>query len=125
MIDWQVQIDGRDPPGWDQHRDGCWFPDFHYQEYLLPFFDVGNATIDPYGDTEFKEADLKRLKDRLVYLQETLDAKPATRTVTEVSADQSRMIRLERQTLLAVVTKTLQMINFALASGGTIIFRGD
>ena len=65
MIDWQVQVDGKYPPKWDHHRDGCWFPDFAYQEYLLPFFDVGGAVIDPYDGGVYQGEDLKRLRKRL------------------------------------------------------------
>lgn len=125
MIDWQVQIEGRDPPGWDHRRDGCWFPDFDYQAYLLPSFDDGGATIDPYGGTEFKDVQLRRLRDRLLKLRITLQARPAFWTVSEASGEPRRIILLERKKLLAVVIKTLQMIDFALENGGSIVFRGD
>lgn len=125
MLDWQVQVDGRDPPGWDQHRDGCWFPDFDHQEYLLPFFDVGDTPIDPYDGTEFREGDLRRLREHLGYYRAGFEAKPATWSVTETVGDQNRTIRLEREKVLSVVDRTLEMIEIALSRGGTLVFRGD
>src|SRR4029450_9554248 len=125
MIDWQIQIDGHDPPGWDQHRDGCWFPDFDHQAYLLPFFDVGDSPIDPYGGTQFKESDLRRLGEHLRFNHDVFEAKPDSWTVTETSGSQSSVIRLERKKVLSVTDKTMEMIEYALANGGTFIFRGD
>jgi hypothetical protein len=125
MIDWQIQINGHNPPGWDQHRDGCWFPDFDHQSYLLPFFDVGDSPIDPYGGTRFQEADLRRLREHLRYHQPEFEGKADSWTVTETSGNQSTVIRLERKKVLSVIGKTLEMIECALESGGTFIFRGD
>jgi len=125
MVDWQIQIDGNYPPGWDQHRDGCSFPDFDHQEYLLPFFDVGDSPIDPYGGTRFMESDLRRLREHLRYHHEFFEAKPDSWTVTETSGNQSTVLRLERKQAMAVIGKTLEMIEYALANGGTFIFRGD
>ncbi|HWE39595.1 MAG TPA: hypothetical protein VG406_23805, partial [Isosphaeraceae bacterium] len=125
VIDWQVRIDGLDPPGWNQHRDGCWFPDFHHQEYLLPFFDVGDTPIDPYGGTEFRQADLIRLREHLRWHRSVFEAKPDAWSVTESSGDRSTTIMLERDKILAVVDKTFDMIEFALARAGTLVFRGD
>ena len=125
MIDWLIQIDGRDPPGWDQHRDGCYFPDFDHQAYLLPLFDVGDAPIDPYAGTEFLEGDLRRLREHLRCYRAGFESRPPTWTVTETSEVQSKTIRIERDKVLAVVDRTLEMIEIALSRGGTIIFRGD
>jgi hypothetical protein len=125
MIDWQVQIDGCNPPGWDPHVNGCWFPDFDHQEYLLPFFDVGNSPIDPYGGTEFKEPDLRRLRDHLRWHRSFFEGKPDSWSVTEASADRTTVLRLQREKVMAVVDRTLQMIEFALERGGSLIFRGD
>lgn len=125
MIDWQVQVRGADPPGWDQHRDGCWFPDFDHQEFLLPYFDVGDIPIDPYGGTEFREPDLQRLREHLRAFRYYVEAKPETWSISESSPGQERTIRLERQKILMVIDRTLEMIEIALRRGGTLIFRGD
>jgi hypothetical protein len=125
MIDWQVRIEGHNPPGWDTHRDGCWFPDFNYQRYLLPFFNVGETPIDEYGRTEFREGDLRRLREHLDYYRGIFEAKPTAWSVTESAGGQSRTIHLEQDKILAVIDKTLAMIEVALNGGGTIVFRGD
>lgn len=125
MIDWQVQLEGKEPPGWDQNRDGCWFPDFDHQEYLLPYFDVGDSLIDPYGSTEFGEADLRRLRDHLIWSRAAFEAKPEAWSITESFAGQSRKIMLDRAKVLAVVDRTLEMIEFALPRRGTLVFGGD
>jgi len=125
VIDWQVQIEGRDPPGWDQHRDNCWFPDFDHQEYLLPFSDVGDAPIDPWDGTEFRDADLRRLRAHLRCNRPVIEGKPETWSVTETAGQQSRTIHLEREKVLTVIDRTLEMIEFALSRSGVLIFRGD
>jgi hypothetical protein len=125
VIDWQVRIDGKDPPGWDQHRDGCWFPDFAYQAYLLPDFEADDSPIDEYGGTEFRAADLQKLKTRLVAARERIKAKPARWTVTDWSSGKPHEMPLDRKTALALLDRTPEMIDFALAQGGTIVFRGD
>jgi hypothetical protein len=125
MISWQVQIDGRNPTGWDMSSDGCWFPDFDHQEYLLPHFDVGDVPIDEYDRTEFREADLRRLREHLRHYQGYVEAKPETWSVTEAAGEQSKTIRLERETIMKVIDKTLEMIEIALAGGGTLVFLGD
>lgn len=52
-IDWRIQVDGKDLPGWDEEKDGCSFPDFEHQEFLFPYFDVGDQLLDPYDQTVF------------------------------------------------------------------------
>jgi hypothetical protein len=67
MIDWQVRINGQNPPDWDHQRDGCWFPNFELQKYLLPIFDVGEQPIDEYSDTVFSKKAMMRLKTHLTW----------------------------------------------------------
>jgi hypothetical protein len=125
MINWQIQVQGGYPPDWDRHRDGCWFPDFDHQSYLLPFFDVGDTPIDPYADTELKASDLLRLRTHLRYYRPVFDAKPPHWSITETMGNQSQTMNLERDKVLEVVDHTLRMIDVALSGGGTIVFLGD
>jgi len=125
MLDWRVQINGRDPDGWDPRRDGCYFPDFDHQEYLLPFFDVGDTPLDPYDGCEFLEGDLRRLRTHLRCYRAGFEARPTTWSITETLDAQSHTIHLERDKILNVIDRTLQMIDFALSHGGTLMFRGD
>jgi hypothetical protein len=125
MIDWQVQVDGKYPRGWDQHRDGCWFPDFAYQEYLLPFFDVGGEVIDPYDGGVYREEDLKRLRKRLECWRSVFESKPTSWTVTDSSSHDAKHLVLERKIVLAIFEKTIRMIDIALSKGGVLVFRGD
>jgi hypothetical protein len=125
MIDWQVQVDGKYPPGWDERRDGCFFPDFAYQEYLLPFFDVGGASIDPYDGGVYRGEDLHRLRKRLVSWRDVVKAKPTKWTVTDSSALDAKRVVLERERVMAIIDKTIAMIDIAINKGGVIVFRGD
>jgi hypothetical protein len=125
MIDWQVVVDGQFLPGWDQDRDGCWFPNFDYQEFLLPYFDVGDSPIDPYNATEFGDADMRRLREHLMWCRATFEAKSPVWSITETSDNQSRTMSIDRERVLTVVDKTLGMIDLALARGGKLVFRGD
>jgi hypothetical protein len=125
MIDWQVQVEGEYPSGWDQHRDGCFFPDFASQEYLLPFFDVGGESIDPYDGGIYRGEDLLRLRKRLVGWRHVIDGKPEKWTVTDSSADDAKTVVLERRKVLAIIDKTIAMIDIAASKGGAVVFRGD
>lgn len=113
MIDWQIQIDGKFPPDWDQHRDGCWFPDFAHQEYMLPYFDVGSTSIDPYDGTEFKNTDLEKLRESL-------------KRSTDAFINPPKSLQMpDTEIMMSIVKKTLSMIEYALANDGTMVFRGD
>lgn len=127
MIDWVIEIDGKIPGDWNPQQDGCWFPDFAYQEYLLPQFDIGKP-IDEYGRTEFKSEELIRLKTRLVDRRNHLQSQPKTwnfASATETQAGRDSIVTIERKQVLAVLDKTLRMIDLALACGGRLVFRGD
>jgi hypothetical protein len=125
MIDWQVQIGGKYPPRWNQQRDGCFFPDFAYQEYLLPFFDVGGEGIDPYDGGIYGGEDLNRLRKRLENWREVFAGKPTRWTVTDSSAVDAKSLVLERKTVLAIFDKTIRMIDIAMSKEGVLVFRGD
>ena len=71
------------------------------------------------------ESDLRRLREHLRYHHKAFEAKPDSWTVTETSGNETIVIRLERKKVLLVIGKTLEMIEYALANGGTFIFRGD
>lgn len=125
MIDWQVIVNGEFPAGWDPRVEGCWFPDFAMQYYLLPFFDVGEQPIDEYGGTVFEAGDLRRLRTHLTWRRGYLEAKGEPWTVTETSGAQSQSYELQRDVALEVIDRTLAMIDRALELGGNIVFRGD
>jgi hypothetical protein len=125
MISWTIHVGGRELPGWDQRRDGCWFSDFDEQEYLLPYFNVGNTQIDLYDGTEFSTADTRRLGDRLSALRGYIEAKPKEWSVTETSATEPMVIRLRQESVLATIDKTLSMCEQAMANGGGLAFGGD
>jgi len=125
MISWGIHIDGRELPGFDPWRDVCGFSDFDEQEYLLPYFDVGDAPIDPYDGTQFSTADTRRLRDRLSSLRGYIEAKPKEWSVTETSASEAKIIHLRQESVLATIDKTLWMCEQAIAKGGGLAFGGD
>ena len=125
MIDWQLTINGEFPPGWDQHKDGCWFPDFDMQRYLLPYFDVGDQPIDEYGATTFNQDAIRRLRTHLQWQRGYLEAKGVSWKVTETSEDRSHSYEIKRDAALQVIDKTLSMIDRAIEFNSQLIFRGD
>ena len=112
-------------PGWDDHRDGCAFPDFDHQEYLLPYFNVGDTLIVPYEGADFKKPDMLRLADRLRILRPYMESRSDPWTITERSGDKEVTLRLFRNKVLAIFDKTLNMIDLALAQDGLLVFYGD
>jgi hypothetical protein len=125
MISWTIQINGQEPRGWNPSHNGCWFSDDDHQEYLLPYFDVGDARIDPYGGTHFSTVDVIRLRARLSDLRGYIEAKPAEWTVTESSVNHSHTITLRQDEVLRVIDKTMEMTDRAIAEGGGLFFAGD
>jgi hypothetical protein len=125
MIDWRIQKGGCDIPGDDPRLKGSWFPDFDHQQYLLPFFDVGETPIDEYGRTEFLDGDLRRLRTHLSYWRPVFEAKPTTWTVTESGPHGCTTIHLDRVNVLSIIDCTLEMIELALKQQGILVFFGD
>src|SRR6478672_4333633 len=121
MIDWQIIVNGESPAGWDPHVDGCGFPDFAMQHYLLPFFDVGEQPNDECGGTVFEAEDLRRLHAHLTWRRGYLEAKEEPWIVTETSGAQSESYELKRDVALEVIDRTLAMIDRALELGGSIV----
>jgi hypothetical protein len=106
MIDWQVIVNGEFPAGWDPRVDGCGFPDFAMQYYLLPFFDVGEQPIDEYGGTVFEAGDLRRLHAHLTWRRDYLEAKQEPWILTETCGARSQSYELRREAALEVVANT-------------------
>ena len=125
MIDWQVMVDGEIPLGWDRHKDGCWFPDFGAQSFLLPHFNVGNSPIDEFGKTVFDGDDMQRLRTHLLWQRSYLEAKVEKWTITETDGDRSSSYTVEREVVLRVVDKTLVIIERAGELKGELVFFGD
>lgn len=125
MIDWQVQVNGHYPPEWDQHRDGCWFPDFAHQEYMLPYFNVGSTSIDPYDGTEFQMADLEKLRDSLTRSADAFTKPPKSLPIPENLGYGSTEFSPDPKIMMPIVKKTLAMIQYAMEKKGTLVFRGD
>jgi hypothetical protein len=125
MIDWKVTVGGQLPPDWESRRDGCWFPDFEMQHLLLPHFDVGDQPIDEYGKTIFESKAVARLRTHLSAYRSQVEAQPESWSITERSSRGERIFLVDREAVLAVIDKTLVMIEHALSRGGELIFFGD
>jgi hypothetical protein len=125
VIDWQVTVDGQLPEGWDQHKDGCWFPDFDTQLYLLPYFNVGDKPIDEYGSTVFDIASIERLRTHLQRQCSYLEGKEPLWRITETSAQGSHSYEVRRDVVISIIDKTVEMIGVALKLNGQLLFRGD
>lgn len=125
MIDWQITVNGEFPPGWNEHTDGCWFPDFDMQRLLLPYFDVGDSPIDECGGTVFDTAAVARLKAHLLWQRSYIEGKPADWTVTETSDNGAETIEVNREAALRVIDETIEMASKAVVLRGEFIFRGD
>lgn len=125
MIDWQIIVEGKFPSGWDEHKDGCWFPDFDTQRYLLPYFDVGNQPIDEYGSTSFDSETMKRLRTHLEWQRGYLEAKGESWVLTETCDGQTESYEFQRDVILEIIDKTISMVKIAIDLNGQLVFRGD
>nr|WP_315426121.1 hypothetical protein [uncultured Albidiferax sp.] len=125
MIDWQIIVNGEYPAGWNEHLDGCWFPDFDMQRFLLPFFDVGDQPVDEYGGTIFDTAAVVRLKTHLLWQRSYIEAKPDSWTVTETTNGGEETAEIKRDEVLRVIDKTIDMATRAEDLKAQFRFRGD
>jgi hypothetical protein len=125
MIDWQVIVNGQNPPNWSREDDGCWFPDFHLQNYLLPIFDVGDQPIDEYDTTVFDKLSIIRLRTHLDWRRGYVEARPDVWTVSETFDGGMTSFEVRCEVVLNLIDKTLKMIEFALNCQGQIYFFGD
>jgi hypothetical protein len=108
MMDWQITVNGSFPAGWDEHVDGCWFPDFDSQRLLLPLFDAGDQPIDEYGGTEFDTAAVVRLRTHLRRQRSYFEGKPASWTMAETTSTGIEELNFDRGEVLRVIDKTIE-----------------
>ena len=92
---------------------------------MLPYFDVGADSIDPYGGTEFKSPDLRKLRDSLERSLDAFTQPPKSLTIPEHLGYGSTEFSPDPKVMLPIVEKTLGMIDYALSEDGTLVFRGD
>ena len=118
-------MNGQLPSDWIRDRDGCWFSDFDTQNFLLPHFNVGDQPIDEYGKTIFDSKAVARLRTHLSAYRSQVEAQPESWSITERSSRGERIFLVDREAVLAIIDKTLVMIEHALSRGGELIFLGD
>ena len=92
---------------------------------MLPYFNVGDTLILPYEGADFSKHDLLRLANRLRIHRPYFESRLEPWTITESSGGQEVTIRLDRNKVLALLDKTLSMIDFALAENYILVFYGD
>ena len=128
MISWHIEIG-------TQQSDSYWFPDFHYQELLLPYFGTGKIEVDEYGKTEYHGEELDRLLARLTYSYTYFEAKAISWEVIRTqcchpgdnknnpgSVDK---FTFKRKIILQLLDNMIEMIAEAKASKGGLVFLGD
>ena len=93
--------------------------------FMLPYFDAGTKSIDPYGNTEFTSPDLLQLRDSLRRSMDAFKKPPKSLAIPEHLGYGSTVFSPDPKIMLPCVNKTLSMIEHALAVDGTLIFRGD
>jgi hypothetical protein len=92
---------------------------------MLPYFDVGTQSIDPYGGTEFHLPDLHKLRDSLQRSMSAFTKPPESLKIPEHLGYGSTEFSPDPKTMLPIVDKTLSMIEYAVSHKGSLIFRGD
>lgn len=129
MISWRVEVQvskgEKYPKGWDTQADDCFFPDYDHQEFLLPFFDVGDEIIDECGLTVFHVSDLQRLEKRLASYLKIFAATSEEWSVRSTMWGKSSQIHIQRSVVLELIEKTLNMARYAISINGTMEFFGD
>ena len=132
MIDWQIMVGfgkwSKFPDGYDRFKDGAWFPDFHYQELLLPHFHTGKCIVDEYGTTVFSGEELNRLELQLHWLLEKYEGLVEKRwtVTTQFDGDEKSTVQIfEGQVICELLEKTLKMIAKAKSLNAQIAFFGD
>ncbi len=86
---------------------------------------VGDQPIDEYGGTEFNTAAVIRLKTHLQWQRSYFEGKPASWTVSEAMNDGVTVIEIDRDKVLRVIDKTIEMASRAEVLRAGFRFRGD
>ena len=127
MISWCIEVN-------DKTSEQYYFPNFQYQELLLPYLGTGKIEIDEYGRTEYQGEELERLVTRLKYSYDYFEAKTIqweiveTEFIGELRNDSSPVsIRkfFERQVVLQLLDNIIQMGTNAQSVNGMLVFLGD
>lgn len=123
MLSWHVEIDRKSAELYS-------FPDFHYQNLLLPYLGTGNVEIDEYGRSVYQGEELKRLRLRIQHIYDYFEAKPVQWEITQTEYDHSRLLSvdkyvLERKVVLLLLDKLLAAIGIAQNTRGALVFLGD
>lgn len=92
---------------------------------MLPFFDVGDQPIDEYGRTEFDTAAVIRLRAHLRWQRSYFEGKPSSWTVSETTHDGVEAIEVDRDEVLRIIDKTIEMASRAENLKAGFRFRGD
>ena len=127
MISWHIEVN-------DKTSKQYYFPDFQYQELLLPYFGTGKIEIDEYGRTEYQGEELERLVTRLKHSYDYFEAKTIqweiveTEFIGEIRND-SRPVSIrkffKRQVVLQLLDNIIQMGTNAQSVNGMLVFLGD
>lgn len=123
MLSWHVEVDRESAEPYS-------FPDFHYQNLLLPYLGTGKVEIDEYGRTVYQGEELERLRLRIQHIYDYFEAKPVQWELTQTESDHSRLLSvdnyvLERKVVLLLLDKLLAAIGIAQNAKGALIFLGN
>ncbi|MDX2007124.1 MAG: hypothetical protein SFU83_17940 [Meiothermus sp.] len=130
MIDWKVMTQEMTqigeilafPPGYDQQRDGCCFPDWSYQGALLVHFQTGSVMVE-YDGGLFKGADLGYLQKSLSWTLDRYEGAPDSINHLDLSSFES--VPLKRDVIVQILSKTLEMNQQAKELNACLVFSGD
>lgn len=128
MISWHIEVD-------NEILGQNYFPDFQYQELLLPYLGTGKIEIDEYGRTVYQDEELERLLTRVKHSYDCFEAKPVRWEIIETEFSEptkkdnnsrsTRKFLLERQTILQLLDTIIQMGTQARNTNGLLVFLGD
>lgn len=128
MISWRIEVN-------DKASEEYYFPDFHYQELLAPYFGTGKVEIDEYGRTEYHGEELERLVTRLKHSYDYFEAKSLQWETIETefrelprkdsNSVSIRKFLFERQIILQILNSIIQMSVKAQNANGMLVFLGD
>jgi hypothetical protein len=135
MLDWQIVISEKERtflPNYDPHKDGCWFPNLHYQTLLLPNFHTGAVIVDEYDGAVFEGKQLDYLERNIQWALERYEGLEnrmwQVTTVFEAFSDfkeSSQKEEFSGKQICDLLEKTLEMIKRAKSLNAAIAFFGD
>lgn len=123
MIDWQIHVKGKALKDESGELMGGFFSNETYQEYLLPFFDIGACQIDEYGSWSYSRDHIHLFIRKLKTWLEQF--RIVNKEKWRVETRHRGLDTLETREICKILENAIATADKALEVNGKVVFFGD